>query len=114
MPDDFRELDLMTADAAAGSEVFRPAPFWVRLNSVHREQLESWGFDNFKRTVNAKQFQWRALGIVGHQLSVVVDALRRPHRATRRGRLVRPASSPAPRPGSADAPVPRRDQRRVA
>jgi putative sugar O-methyltransferase len=105
MAEDFRELDLMTADAAAGSEVFRPAPFWVRLNAVHRQQLESSGFDNFKRTVNAKYFQWGALGIVRHQLSVVVDWLRHPDRETLRATLLRPGSSLGSRPAFIDGPA---------
>ena len=68
----------MSADAAAGSEVYRPSPFWVALNATHRRQLETSGFDGFKRTVNARYFQWGTLGIVRHQLGVVADWLRHP------------------------------------
>lgn len=78
MSDDLSDLDRMIADAAAGSEVYRPSPFWVALNDRHRKQLAAEGFDEFKRTVNTKYFQWGVLGIARHQLGVALDWLRHP------------------------------------
>ena len=94
-PDEDAVLSAMTNALAAGPEVYRPSKFWAGLNSVHVRQLQQQGFDNFKRTVNTKYFNWRILGIVRHQLGVVAAWLRRPDLAVFRARF----PSPSYRPG---------------
>jgi putative sugar O-methyltransferase len=49
-----------------------PSPFWQELAAKGAAQLEEEGFDNFKRTVNMKYFNWGILGIVRHQLLPVL------------------------------------------
>src|SRR6187399_2560737 len=49
-------------------EVYRPSPFWRALAAEQVAQLEGSGFENFKRTVNTRYFNWRILGILRHQL----------------------------------------------
>lgn len=50
------------------SRLYRPSPFWEALASQGISQLRDGGFENFKRTVNMKYFNWNILGIVRHQL----------------------------------------------
>jgi putative sugar O-methyltransferase len=52
-------------------EVYRPSPFWQELAAANVKQLEESGFENFKRTVNTRYFNWRILGILRHQLLAV-------------------------------------------
>ena len=49
-------------------DIYRPSPFWEALALHGISQLRDGGFDNFKRTVNMKYFNWNILGIVRHQL----------------------------------------------
>jgi hypothetical protein len=49
-------------------DLYRPSPFWEALAAVGVSQLRDGGFENFKRTVNMKYFNWNILGIVRHQL----------------------------------------------
>lgn len=53
-------------------DIYRPSPFWESLASTGITQLRDGGFENFKRTVNMKYFNWNILGIVRHQLLPVL------------------------------------------
>jgi putative sugar O-methyltransferase len=44
-------------------EIYRPSPFWEKLATEHIAQLEKNGFENFKRTINLRYFNWGLLGI---------------------------------------------------
>lgn len=57
------------------SALYRPSAFWDNLNRVHLEYLSKSSFDNFKRTINSKYFNWGGLGILVHQLSPVIYKL---------------------------------------
>jgi putative sugar O-methyltransferase len=87
------EIQRMTAELEAGPEVHRPSLFWARLNARHARQLEAFGFENFKRTVNTRYFNWRILGILRHQLGVVASWARRPDPAVFRAEFPRPSSN---------------------
>lgn len=52
-------------------EVYRPSPFWQELAAANVRQLEESGFENFKRTVNTRYFNWGILGILRHQLGAI-------------------------------------------
>jgi putative sugar O-methyltransferase len=54
------------------NDLYQASPFWDNLNKQAMEQLENGGFENFKRTVNMKYFNWNALTIVAHQLHPVL------------------------------------------
>ena len=54
-------------------EVYRPSIFWEQLAAVGVQQLKESGFENFKRTVNMKYFNWNVLGIIRHQLLPVLS-----------------------------------------
>jgi putative sugar O-methyltransferase len=97
-------LSEMTGALQAGPEIYRPSKFWTDLNRVHRAQLERLGFNNFKRTINTKYFNWRILGIVRHQLGVVAAWLRRPDFAVFRARFPQPSYGPGGRIASFNAP----------
>jgi putative sugar O-methyltransferase len=58
-------------DLKTAPEVYRPSPFWQELAAANVRQLEESGFENFKRTVNTRYFNWRILGILRHQLGAV-------------------------------------------
>jgi putative sugar O-methyltransferase len=52
-------------------EIYRPSPFWQDLAATGVRQLEDAGFENFKRTVNTRYFNWGLLGILRHQFLAV-------------------------------------------
>ncbi len=47
-----------------GPAIYAPSVFWEQLIERHIEELEAEGFENFKRTLNMKYFNWGVLGIV--------------------------------------------------
>lgn len=49
-------------------ELYKPSPFWVELGLKQIEELRIGGFENFKRTINMKYFNWNVFGILVHQL----------------------------------------------
>jgi putative sugar O-methyltransferase len=55
------------------SDLYQPSPFWETLARDGVCQLRDGGFENFKRTVNMKYFNWNILGIVRHQLFPVFN-----------------------------------------
>ena len=57
--------------------LYQPSIFWEGLNKIHLEYLSKDGFNNFKRTVNTKYFNWGTLGIIVHQLSPIFKELLR-------------------------------------
>jgi putative sugar O-methyltransferase len=61
----------LTEFLAGVPELYRPSPYWETLVSNGIYQLRGCGFENFKRTVNMKYFNWNVLGIVRHQLAPV-------------------------------------------
>lgn len=78
-------------------EIYQPSPFWLDLAATGMKQLEATGFENFKRTVNTRYFNWRLLGITRHQLLAVgAQWLAHP------GTAVLGARFPAPRAAIAD------------
>jgi hypothetical protein len=66
-----KELDLLS-QLNNHSVNYKPSPFWEELAAKGVVQLKEDGFDNFKRTVNMKYFNWGILGIVRHQLLPVL------------------------------------------
>lgn len=52
--------------------VYRPSPYWEQLSAQGIRQLREGGFENFKRSVNMRYFNWGVLGIVRHQLLPVI------------------------------------------
>lgn len=55
--------------------LYHPSLFWDTLNKAHIEYLSNRGFNNFKRTINIKYFNWGSLGIIVHQLSPILREL---------------------------------------
>lgn len=66
-----RELEQMIDAVDRGPDVYRPGPFWLELGRAHTELIYSKGFENFKRTINIRYFDWRPLGILRHQFAAV-------------------------------------------
>jgi len=69
MGDDLNKMMCAMKNAPA---LYAPSPFWEQLLAKHVEELELEGFENFKRTVNMRYFNWSILGIVRHQLASVL------------------------------------------
>jgi hypothetical protein len=65
------ELAKILGDLRDVPEIYQPSPFWHELAAAGVRQLEESGFENFKRTVNTRYFNWRLLGIVRHQFFAV-------------------------------------------
>lgn len=62
------DLALMLDAMGEATGIYRPSPFWARLAREHVGQLAAEGFENFKRTVNMRYFNWGLFGIFAHQL----------------------------------------------
>lgn len=65
-------LSVMLQEMRKSPSPYQPSTFWDNLNKVHLEYLSKDGFDNFKRTVNTKYFNWGTMGIIVHQLSPIL------------------------------------------
>lgn len=85
------ELESMLREIGAAPTVYRPAPFWDGLVRKHLAELEEYGFDNFKRTVNTEYFNWRTIGILAHQRSVLYLWLTAPDLSVFRARFLNPS-----------------------
>jgi putative sugar O-methyltransferase len=84
-------------------EVYRPSPFWQELAAANVRQLEESGFENFKRTVNTRYFNWRILGILRHQLlTVAATWARHPHASVFAARFPQPRAAVRDRAASFD------------
>ncbi len=68
LPGRSADLAVMLDALQTADELYRPSPFWERLAIEHVAQLEKDGFENFKRTVNLKYFNWGMLGIFAHHI----------------------------------------------
>ena len=64
-------LKEMMIEYGKAPPIYYPSNFWKELNRIHIQQLSNVGFDNFKRSVNMRYFNWGVLGILMHQLSPV-------------------------------------------
>lgn len=56
----------------SASPLYTPSAFWEQLVAKHIQELERDGFNNFKRTLNMRYFNWGIIGIVRHQLMPVL------------------------------------------
>ena len=65
------QIELLYNHMQKSKSVFLPSNFWKDLNSLHLDQLLSSGFENFKRTINLRYFNWGALGIIANGLMAV-------------------------------------------
>lgn len=63
----------MNQELEKAPDIYYPSKFWQELNSTHLQQLSQAGFENFKRSVNVRYFNWRILGIIRHQLLPVLS-----------------------------------------
>ena len=70
-------LSAMFREMKKSPALYKPSTFWDVLNEMHLEYLSKDGFDNFKRTINNKYFNWGILGIIVHQLSPIFKELLR-------------------------------------
>lgn len=66
-------LDELMEEIRNSPQPYRPSAFWEELAAVGIKQLESGGFENFKRTINMTYFNWSPLGILRHQLLPVAE-----------------------------------------
>ena len=84
-------LEEMLRIASEAPVLYQPAPFWMELNHIHLAQLYQNGFENFKRTVNNRYFNWRMLGILRFQVRAVLSAwLAHPSRSVFTARFPKP------------------------
>jgi putative sugar O-methyltransferase len=76
---DHAGLNELLEEMKTAPEIYRPSAFWEELTAVGLKQLESGGFENFKRSVNMTYFNWNVVGILQHQfLPVFWSWCRRP------------------------------------
>lgn len=85
-------------------DVYRPSAFWQALAAEQVSQLEESGFENFKRTVNTRYFNWRILGILRHQIAAVVGQwMRHPNPSVLRATFPNPRAAIDDRAASFDS-----------
>lgn len=65
VPEDLAKMLKSLRDA---DEIYKPSTFWDRLAQEHVMQLETEGFENFKRTINLRYFNWGMLGIFAQHI----------------------------------------------
>lgn len=65
-------LNELLDEMKTAPEIYRPSPFWEELTAVALKQLETGGFENFKRSVNMAYFNWNLVGILQHQFLPVL------------------------------------------
>lgn len=65
-------LDAMFAEVAQAPAIYRPSEFWEHFNRVNLDQLERYGLENFKRTVNQNYFNWLPTDFSDNQLRNLV------------------------------------------
>lgn len=75
---ELRGLSALIDEMATAPEPYRASPFWREVAAMGVQQIESAGFENFKRTVNLVYFCWDLTGILRHQLKVAGHWLTRP------------------------------------
>lgn len=49
---------MFDAFLSSGRKELFPSEYWVALNKKNLEQLERYGYDNFKRTIALDYFTW--------------------------------------------------------
>ena len=69
LDEEFSELDELEAAISAAGDIDQASPFWKQLGEQHARQLKECGFENFKRTVNIRYFNWRVMGLLRHQFA---------------------------------------------
>lgn len=73
------ELAAMLREFNQADTLFKPSPFWEKLALQHFDELEKFGFGNFKRTVSLRYFTWGILEILARQAHPLVWSwLKRP------------------------------------
>lgn len=81
-------LKQMLDDSLNGSSLFRPSPFWQELANKHIQELDDFGFHNFKRTIALKYFTWGMLGMLAqHSVPLGMYFLRNPNTGPFRAKL---------------------------
>jgi putative sugar O-methyltransferase len=60
-------VNALIEEMRTAPEIYRPSAFWEELTVVGLKQLETGGFENFKRSVNMTYFNWSVMGILQHQ-----------------------------------------------
>jgi len=69
MKDDFsHKLDTLLTAMQQAPQIYQASKFWQELGEQGAYQLHQTGFQNFKRTVNMRYFNWNMLGILAHQI----------------------------------------------
>lgn len=64
-----KDLTQMIKELQKSPPIYQSSEFWQMLSQLHLQQLSEGGFNNFKRSVNVRYFNWRILGIIRHQLT---------------------------------------------
>ncbi len=62
----------MFDDLKNAPDIYKPSKFWQKLNKTHVSQISETGFNNFKRSVNMRYFNWGILGIIRLQLFPII------------------------------------------
>src|SRR3954471_6659439 len=65
-------LEYLEEQVKTMPKIYQPSEFWTDLNSVHHGQINTATIENFKRSINVRYFNWRALGIIRHQMTPIL------------------------------------------
>lgn len=65
-------LNSMMQAMKSAPPLYAPSAFWEQLVATHIQELGRDGYDNFKRTINMRYFNWGIIGIIRHQLLPVL------------------------------------------
>lgn len=70
-------LSEMYEELLKADSIYQTSDFWTRLGGIHQEQLTLAGFNNFKRSINMKYFNWSILGILVQQGHLIIDQIKK-------------------------------------
>lgn len=70
-----RNLIKMVNELKMSPRIYTPSPYWKKLNLFHIQQLNDYGLQNFKRSVNRSYYNWGVIGFVYQQMPFVRSEL---------------------------------------
>jgi putative sugar O-methyltransferase len=70
---DAKTMRDMTEELREAGHPFKPTEFWEALNRKNVEQINAYGLNNFKRTINQNYYNWIPAGFQDNQMASLVS-----------------------------------------
>ena len=70
---DYNIMSEMVEEVRRSDHTFRPSEYWQVLNKINIQQLNAYGLNNFKRTINQNYYNWIPDGFDNNQMKSLVS-----------------------------------------